>query len=943
MAMRDKRVRSRGFSRLIGGLFALLSLSFFLPPVFAQQVHRNRFEALKTFWVKSGADAAYDELSHLMSDQGAHDGQRSEYLRLETKPGSFIHYQYSTGRAPISSELSAAVWIKANRPGIQLLARVVLPNERAPNNLQERLTTYLRGDLYRTAGRWQRLEIGRPVQLAKEQQQLLQAQFKRQLNFSDAFLDALVLNVHAGPGPTEVWIDDLEVGPVLPEQSPFQPTSRPSDAVVRPPPVPQATPLPPRAGTRTQVVEFNGTQLLVGGKRYFFRGIRHTDTPLRVLRDAGFNTVFLDHSASPTLIQEAIELGFWLVPSMRPLSEGNRLASSEEIGREMSRYVQNDAVLFWHLGGTLGYEQAATIGKLAQHVRAADPGRPLGAEAWDGLQPYSRILNVVGIYRWPLMTTLELPKYRDWLDQRRQLANPGSFVWTWIQTHLPDWHSHLLYDRSGAAAFDEPVGPQAEQVRLMAYTAIGAGCKGIAFWSDRFLADSHQGRDRLLGTALLNQELEMLEPVLVMVDTDPQWIDTSVPEVKAAVLRTSKGILVLPMWIGKGAQFVPGQAAASKLSLVVPQVPQSHQAWEVTPGEVRGLRVERVVGGTKVTLPEFGLTTALVFTSDTNLIIRFQEQSRSMRQLAAQWTYDLALYEIEKVLKTQEQLERLGHTLPDAPQLVKDAQDRLRTAKGQWDDRAFAGAYREGQRALRPVRILMRAQWDKAVKGLDTPVASPYAVSFFTLPRHWQLMEQIGRSVPTANVLPGGDFEIIPQRVQESWKVDEPTLDEVELLAQRVSEIPQPLSVKPGAVPTTVDLPKKGKQCLMLQIKPKQRAAGPLALERTLLAINSPPVQLPPGTLVQVSGWVRVPAPITASADGALFYDSAGGEPLAVRLTEPTPWKRFTLYRRVPSSGTLQVTLALTGIGTVYFDDIRIEPLVPSAGNATAAQFAPAP
>ena len=124
----------------------------------------------------------------------------------------------------------------------------------------------------------------------------------------------------------------------------------------------------------------------------------------------------------------------------------------------------------------------------------------------------------------------------------------------------------------------------------------------------------------------------------------------------------------------------------------------------------------------------------------------------------------------------------------------------------------------------------------------------------------------------------------------------------------------------------------------MLQIKPKNEKSVPQALERTLLAITSPPVQLKPGTLVQVSGWVCIPEPITASADGALFYDSAGGEPLAVRLSEPTPWKKYTLYRRVPASGTIQVTLALTGIGTVYFDDVRIEPLVPASAEATAQQ-----
>jgi len=30
----------------------------------------------------------------------------------------------------------------------------------------------------------------------------------------------------------------------------------------------------------------------------------------------------------------------------------------------------------------------------------------------------------------------------------------------------------------------------------------------------------------------------------------------------------------------------------------------------------------------------------------------------------------------------------------------------------------------------------------------------------------------------------------------------------------------------------------------------------------------------------------------------------------------------------MPQSGTINVTLALTGLGTVYFDDVRIEPLM---------------
>src|SRR5262245_45620536 len=165
------------------------------------------------------------------------------------------------------------------------------------------------------------------------------------------------------------------------------------------------------------------------------------------------------------------------------------------------------------------------------------------------------------------------------------------------------------------------------------------------------------------------------------------------------------------MWLGNGAQFVPGQSAAVRLSMVVPQVPQGAQAWEVTPGDVRaGLKPERVAGGVRITLPEFGLTTAVVFTSDTNLVVRFQEQVRAKRQLAAQWTRDLAALELAKAAKIEQQLEQAGHTVPDARQLLKDAQDRLRLCEEEWNNHLFNEAYHEGQRALRPVRILMRAQ-----------------------------------------------------------------------------------------------------------------------------------------------------------------------------------------------------------------------------------------
>src|SRR5262245_16483652 len=450
------------------------------------------------------------------------------------------------------------------------------------------MTTLLRGEVYQNVGRWQKLSLARPVKLAQQQQQLLQADLKRPVDFTDAYIDNLVVNVYGGPGLTELWIDDLEIGPVVENTSPFQPTSRP----VRPEDGKANLPSP-RPVNRPSLVELNQDQLLVGGKRFCIRGIRYTDTPLKTLRDAHFNTVWFDSNTAPATIDEAINLGLWMVPFVAGAEE-NRLTGKTDSLRAELDHFPGDAVLFRDLGGGLVYDQAPSVTLTARAIHEADAQHPMGADVWDGFRSYGRSLDLIGVHRWPLMTGMELGKYREWLTQRRLLARPGTFMYTWIQTHLPDWYTHLVYDQPPSAGFQEPIGPQPEQIRLLTYGAIASGCRGIAYWSDRFLADSHQGRDRLLTLAMLNQELEMLEPLLVTADT-PRWINTNnqeVKDVKAAVMRTQHGVLVLPMWLGYGAQYVPGQSAAAKVTLTVPEVPNGAQAWLVSPTDVRSLKSE---------------------------------------------------------------------------------------------------------------------------------------------------------------------------------------------------------------------------------------------------------------------------------------------------------------------------------------------------------------
>src|SRR4249920_3709219 len=105
-------------------------------PALGQHIHRNNFEVDKTTWTPGPSDAAHDVIKHVIADREAHEGQRSEYLQLKAQPGGFIYYQYSIGKAPLTEEFHARLWLKADHPGLQLVARIILPKERDPKNLE---------------------------------------------------------------------------------------------------------------------------------------------------------------------------------------------------------------------------------------------------------------------------------------------------------------------------------------------------------------------------------------------------------------------------------------------------------------------------------------------------------------------------------------------------------------------------------------------------------------------------------------------------------------------------------------------------------------------------------------------------------------------------------------------------------------------------------------
>jgi hypothetical protein len=963
-------------------LLAGLGIGFALVPANAQQIHRHGFGGKQTVLARGDANVRTEEKEHDISTNSFKSQPSSEHIVLNTEAGTgdsaFVHYSYDTPPAPVSALLTASVWVKASKPGTQLRARVVFPKEQDPTRPEGYLTMLIVGTSYTKARAWEKLTLEDVPGLVGKHLPALQAKIGRNVNTADAYVDKLILNLYSGPGVVDVCIDDLDIGPVK-EVKP--------DAGV--PAIPAKNIKGEPSIARIRQVQQRGGQLLVEGKPHFFRAIRHTGTPLHVLRAAGFDSLWLSHDTAPEIIEEANREGWFVIPSAprHEFAANGTPANGAAFDQFRNKFANSD-VLFWDLGGGLTFEQQQGIFKTVANVRAGDRKRPIGGDLWDGFDTYSQFLDIVGAHRWPLFTSLELTRYRDWLSQRRELTNGRPVFWSWVQNHVPEWYVSLN-KLEAKPQFEMPVGPHPEQVRQLAYLSLACGARGLGFWSDRSLADTHQGRDRLQGMALLNAELDLISPVLLSagsIGERPVWLETSHPMVKAALITGQKGSLLIPIWLGPGDQYVPAQGAVNGLKITVPTVPEGHDPWLITPAGPDCLRNRtiRTPKGTELTLDEFDLAAPIVFTDDqgTNgLVVWWQDHARRYGRLAARWSIDLAAAEYEKVRVVHMKLTDMGKSVRGADRLFEETQRYYTEAQKFFANEQFEKAYREATRALRPMRIVMRDHWRQAVEGLDAPTSSPFAVSYFSLPQHWELAREVQASRPQPTILPLGNFEVASGLPAQGVTVDRLPgwgartgsleSDRVAVAAgivpsKGLEDSKQPRAAKkdvrtmfsssrPVAAPDEGYLdpaPELGTGVLKLEVRrmANKDANGKTlpsdnVLERTFLAVDSPVVKLPPGTLVRISCWMKVPKESGGgtiqgdAAGGVLFYDDIGGEPLSIRtLTTDGRWKRFHLYRRVPASGQVGVTLALTGTGTAYFDDLRIEPL---AAGVTSTKLKP--
>jgi hypothetical protein len=876
----------------------LLLCAAAIQPARGQTAWFEGFEGPNPSWFAIGGDARYVVQDHQRVAGAAHSGRGCEWFQIAAQAGNSIYIGHDVGRPWVIEDLRPSVWVRSDRGGLQFLAEITLPRTIDPRTGRA-LVTYLLGSSYTDVGRWQQLRIDDSQRLLTRQLHILRSQLAVNVDGRQAIMSRAVLNIYGGPGVSNVWIDDLAVGGHVPSQE-----ASTGKAAARPE-VP--SPLPPGGGTSggppEREVKLAGSVLLVNGNPIFPRAVQYQGERLTTLRQLGFNTIWMRQPPPVEILNEARRLGLWLVCPPPRSADGLPLPP---IGPEF------EPVMAWDLGSGLGREQLDATRQWAEAIRMADARRrrPLICCPACQLRQYSRQVNLLLADRRPLGTSLEMPDYGVWLRRQPLLAVPGTPLWTTIQTQPGSGPRRQLAGLDPSRPPPTTVAP--EQIRLLVYTAISSGSRGMLFLSQSPLdAPDAESRQRAMTLQLINQELDVIEP-WVAAGTLVALAESSQRLVSGAVLRSDRARIVLPVWLAPGSQCVAPAAAANSLAVIVPGAPESSIAYELTSGRLEPLRRKRDTGGIRLMIDEFGLSALLFLAQDPLVVEAVTHRAAAGGRIGAELERHLAARKLETTSQVVDALARRMPAGVKIAELLADARRSLQLCDRELSGGDFIGTSLEARRAMRPLRQIERAFWDAAMKGQSSPTASPGTTSFVTLPWHWALVDRLAAGAPGPNLLPGGDFEDFNTMLKSGWRHVEHATDGVQTAADLV-----------------VEAAHGGHWGLRLTARPDDPEHPPAMLEMPPVWITSPAVPVEAGQLLVIHGWVNIPAGITGSVDGLLVIDSLSGEDLAQRIDRTAGWREFTVFRMADQPGPMTVTFALSGLGEARLDDISIQVIEP--------------
>ena len=880
----------------VGVSYLILLLSaFWTVPVSADRLVDD-FESSDVSWNLTSSDCNVQVLGHHRISQDAHSGLQSEGISVHADRGTYIFLSHAIGPARAITELKLAVWIKSDRTGLQLLARVVYPRTLDPQT-RKPIVVWVRGTSYVKVGRWEQLQLDRIPTLIARQTRMLRSRLGPQVDERESYIDRAVINIYGGPGATTVMIDDLSASHLVKKNlADAKNHSQHIDARSTNSHIQPAQFLESSQAQSDDLVHLEGSILETDGQPVFPRLVQHQGESFETIAALGFSGIILPSAATDSQLRNASRLGLWLV------------APPPDLHKVDTMGPQYSCVLAWDLGHRLGSRDIDATRRMADQVRRADPvsARPLVCNALDNRLRFSRYADILLVGRDTFYTSLELPDYLVWLEQQRRVTRHRTPLWAAMQTERSAELASQLTILRGDHTTTDPVDIQ--QLRLFSYSLVASGVRGICFASNTPLSAPNTDDPRALALAALNIELQLFEP-WAAAGQRIATIQTNDPQVKVAVIALARSRLLLPLRMLHGSQYCVGAPAIEKLSFVVPGVPSSHEAYHITSSKLEPLRHRRVTGGRQIVLNNFRLVDAIVLTQDPLVVQRLSRQLSVNQKRISQLNHDLASTIFHGTDTTISLIAARGGTPPRGDTWMREARNSLVQCQQLFRTHSYHDANQQAIKTIGLLGQVRRAYWDLAAGRFRWPTASPALVDFDTLPFHWNLSQQLQRFVAGPNMLPSGNFESLNHMLDQGW---------------------DHLRVEQPGIRTDVELTpndrKTGNYALRLRAWPTDPSAPVDVVETAPISITSAKVRAEPGQLVRISGWVKVPTVLVGSPDGLVVADSAGGRSLGLQIRQTDDWQEFVLYRTVDERGELVVNLQLHGLGEALVDAMSVIP-----------------
>ena len=426
-------------------------------------VLNDGFEAEKPAWRQEKTDNQVRLFAHDRSKKLAREGTTSEHFQFEAGNGSGFYFSYALPPIPVTPTLKVSLQARSDRPGVQLLGKVILPKDVDPETNQPSFVL-VPGTILDTPDRWQRLELIDLPSSIERQGRVLRATTKRTVSLEGAYLDRLVVNVYGGPGENEVFLDDLQITPVadtLIAAHVKALAGRPADNL---PPLPaeEAARSGPKAkpGAVSYKIERNG--LTRQGYPWLFSAIRAPGADPAKLRRAGFDAVVMPIDADDDEAKEAIANSLALIPEFVAGKEGEGL-DANRVQQLIDKFPAKDSVAFWSLGRDLGSAvDPATRSRQLERVRGAAkllrkaPGvsNITGGEVSGLFGNYARRpdhIDLVGVRPFGWGTTQGPTESFDYLKQRGNLTaleNADTLFYCWLPMNPPAVFKEAIWGKT---------------------------------------------------------------------------------------------------------------------------------------------------------------------------------------------------------------------------------------------------------------------------------------------------------------------------------------------------------------------------------------------------------------------------------------------------------------------------------------------------------------